>query len=279
MAQRKGRPGMTSRGDTAGLEATRAFLDGLKEELMQEISAGAAVGTIITRSEPAPKSDPLPQGLIWWTGSRGGELNCTFFVGGQAEAWKAFGCGGESSDPAEDGAARFGRCLEKTFERRLGPSTLEGIFGWGQPPESFSATLVLSLLSEGSAPWELHCCFSPELQDALRRDEAPHRAQSAMDPGTPKPPPIGISPVALDLLMDIEVPVRVSFGRTRVRMGELLSMSVGGMIELDQELGDYVDVLVNNCVVARGEVVAVDGNYGVRIIDATPGGRRLLGGS
>jgi flagellar motor switch protein FliN/FliY len=270
---------MTSKGDTAGLQAIRVFLDGLKEELMQEISAAAAVGTTITRSEPAAKSDPLPDGLIWWTGSRGGELDGTLFVGGKAEAWKAFGFGGESGDPAEDAAARFRRCLDKTFERRLGPSTIEGTFGWGEAPESFSATLVLSILSEDSAPSELHCCFSPALQDALRRDQTSHRAQSSMDPGTPKSPPIATSPVALDLFMDIEVPVRVSFGRTRVRMGELLSMSVGGVIELDQDLGEYVDVLVNDCVVARGEVVAIDGNYGVRIIETTPVGRRLPGRS
>lgn len=79
--------------------------------------------------------------------------------------------------------------------------------------------------------------------------------------------------------MDVEVPVRVSFGRTKIRMGELLNMSAGAVIELDQSLGDHVDVLVNNCVIARGEVVAVDGNYGVRILDATAAAGKLLEGT
>ena len=62
-------------------------------------------------------------------------------------------------------------------------------------------------------------------------------------------------------------------------MGELLSMSPGAVIELDQSLGDHVDVLVNNCVIARGEVVAIDGNYGVRILDTTTSAGKLLQGT
>ena len=65
--------------------------------------------------------------------------------------------------------------------------------------------------------------------------------------------------------MDVELPVSVSFGRTRVRLQEILKLITGSIVELDRSISEPVEVIVNNCVVARGEVVVVDGNYGVRI--------------
>jgi flagellar motor switch protein FliN/FliY len=84
----------------------------------------------------------------------------------------------------------------------------------------------------------------------------------------PGEPDQALSPRAsstLNLLMDVELPVSVSFGRTRVRVQEILKLITGSIIELDRSISEPVEVIVNNCVVARGEVVVVDGNYGVRI--------------
>ncbi len=68
-----------------------------------------------------------------------------------------------------------------------------------------------------------------------------------------------------DLLMGVEVPVSVSLGRTTMRVKDLLGLTHGSVVELDQYVGDEVEILVNKCTLAYGEVVAVDGNYGVRI--------------
>ena len=70
---------------------------------------------------------------------------------------------------------------------------------------------------------------------------------------------------SMDILMQVEVPVSVSLGRTRMRMKDLLALSNGSVVELDQHVGEEVEIRVNNCLIALGEVVAVDGNYGVRI--------------
>jgi flagellar motor switch protein FliN len=70
---------------------------------------------------------------------------------------------------------------------------------------------------------------------------------------------------ALDLLLDIELPVSISFGRARLPLDQVSQLTIGSDIELDRSVGDPVDVLVNQSVVARGEVVVIDGNYGVRI--------------
>jgi flagellar motor switch protein FliN/FliY len=69
----------------------------------------------------------------------------------------------------------------------------------------------------------------------------------------------------LDLLMDVAMPVCVSFGKTSLQIREVLKLNTGSIVELNRFVSDPVDVVVNDCVIARGEVVVVDGNYGVRI--------------
>ncbi len=69
----------------------------------------------------------------------------------------------------------------------------------------------------------------------------------------------------MDLLLDIELPVSISFGRIRLPMKDVLKLTTGSIVELDRDVNDPVEVLVNQRLVARGEVVVVDGNYGVRI--------------
>jgi flagellar motor switch protein FliN/FliY len=72
-------------------------------------------------------------------------------------------------------------------------------------------------------------------------------------------------PRTLDLLLDVELPVSVSFGRSRLPVKDVLKLVTGSVIELNRTINEPVEVLVNHCIVARGEVVVVDGNYGVRI--------------
>jgi len=69
----------------------------------------------------------------------------------------------------------------------------------------------------------------------------------------------------MDVLLDVELPVSVSFGRTQLPIKEVLKLTTGSIVELNRSLNEPVDVVVNNCVVARGEVVVIEGNYGVRI--------------
>jgi len=68
-----------------------------------------------------------------------------------------------------------------------------------------------------------------------------------------------------DLLLDVALPVNVSFGRTSLQIREVLKLNTGSIVELNRLVVEPVDVIVNDCVIARGEVVVVDGNYGVRI--------------
>lgn len=91
-------------------------------------------------------------------------------------------------------------------------------------------------------------------------------------PPLPRPdlPELGGGSVAgeqrdLRLLADVQVELAVEIGRVKLPLRELLSLSPGAVLELDRAADAPVDVLVNGCLVARGEVVVIDGEFGVRI--------------
>lgn len=71
----------------------------------------------------------------------------------------------------------------------------------------------------------------------------------------------------LNLLLDIPLKVTVELGRTKKLIKEILEFSQGSIIELDKLAGEPVDILVNNKLIAKGEVVVIDENFGVRVTD------------
>jgi flagellar motor switch protein FliN/FliY len=73
--------------------------------------------------------------------------------------------------------------------------------------------------------------------------------------------------VGLDLLHDVEMEVTAELGRTRMNVRELLALIPGAVIELDRAAGGPADLLVNGRIIARGEVVVVDENFGIRITE------------
>lgn len=68
-------------------------------------------------------------------------------------------------------------------------------------------------------------------------------------------------------LMDVEMNVTVRFGRTEMPLREVVRFGVGSMIELNRSVDEPVELLVNNSPFARGEVVVIDGYYGVRVTE------------
>ncbi len=79
-----------------------------------------------------------------------------------------------------------------------------------------------------------------------------------------------------ELLLDVELPLSISFGRTYLALREVLKLSTGSIVELNCPANAYVDVIVNNCTIARGEVVVIEGNYGVRIDEIISRRERML---
>lgn len=104
------------------------------------------------------------------------------------------------------------------------------------------------------------------------REESPAKAaQNVKEAQSPelKPSAEGVpkTPLDIEFLLDIPLEVSVEIGRTRMLINDLLQLSQGSVIELSKLVGEPFEVLVNEKLVARGEVVVVNERFGVRLTD------------
>lgn len=79
----------------------------------------------------------------------------------------------------------------------------------------------------------------------------------------------------LEMLMDIPVQLTVELGRTRIPIKHILQLAQGSVIELDALAGEPMDVLVNGCLIAQGEVVVVNEKFGIRLTDIVTPSERM----
>ena len=109
-------------------------------------------------------------------------------------------------------------------------------------------------------------------------------ASSAMQKPVAKAPlfaPLNAQPGAggashdIDLILDIPVQVTVELGRTRIPIRNILQLAQGSVIELEAAAGAPMDVLVNGCLIAQGEVVVVNDRFGVRLTDVVSPAERI----
>lgn len=82
----------------------------------------------------------------------------------------------------------------------------------------------------------------------------------------------------MDTIMNINVMLSIQVGKTRMKLKELLKLTKGTVIELNKMAGEPLDILVNDELIAKGEVVVVNGNYGIRITDVTKEASKITGG-
>jgi flagellar motor switch protein FliN len=71
----------------------------------------------------------------------------------------------------------------------------------------------------------------------------------------------------LDLVMDVELNVTLRFGQRQLTLREVLELTTGSVVELDRQIEEPVELLLDGKVIARGEAVVIDGNYGVRVLE------------
>lgn len=141
--------------------------------------------------------------------------------------------------------------------------------------------------------------FAPQAEDAPAAEMPafePEPQPAAVSPAIPvrEPTPIMAAPAAqrahfsplpeqtpahapanIDLLSDLQMSVSVELGRTELSVADVLALGSGSVIELDRLAGEPVDILVNDRLIARGEVVVVDENFGVRIVEVLPRSREV----
>lgn len=144
-------------------------------------------------------------------------------------------------------------------------------------PLSFSLTaddLNMADLIEDEAPEPIRPPFQmprqqppvPPPPQARRQEPPPPVAQRARFAPIPDDAPAPAR-TGIDLLAGLQMNVSVELGRTELTVAEILGLGPGSVIELDRVAGEPVDILVNDRLIARGEVVVVDENFGVRVVE------------
>lgn len=81
----------------------------------------------------------------------------------------------------------------------------------------------------------------------------------------------------LRMLADIPVRMSVEVGSTQLRLTDVLGLAEGSVVELDRQADELLDIMVNGTLVARGEVVTVNGRYGIRVVEIASTEARLAG--
>jgi flagellar motor switch protein FliN len=81
----------------------------------------------------------------------------------------------------------------------------------------------------------------------------------------------------LDLLAGVSLRISVEVGSASIPLRDLLNLGEGSVVELDRAAGDLLDIFANGTLIAKGEIVTVEGRYGIRVVDVVAPDQRALG--
>lgn len=118
-------------------------------------------------------------------------------------------------------------------------------------------------MKEPEPPADDHVDEAPIETESGESDQVNKVSAMELDqfPKTQKPK----TPHNIDMLLDVTLPISIELGRTSMPIQDILNLGPGSVVELSKLAGEPVDLLVNNKMIARGEVVVVDENFGIRV--------------
>lgn len=218
--------------------------------------------------------------LLWWEQPVQAGPDTTIWVGAPAATWEHAGtltlkaAGLETVAPSEAKNTWFeilGQSLSAMARGIGGVLGREVVCEAGaeRAPVASSpywASVTLTFADSSLPPLALS--LSPGLVSVITAPPAAAAEKEETPAETGKAPESGSESArsrTMNLLMEVELPVSISFGKTHLPMKDVLRLTTGSIVELNRTVNDPVDILVNQHLVARGEVVVVDGNYAVRI--------------
>ena len=213
--------------------------------------------------------------IFWWEQHLSPNESCKIWVGAPARTWDELGArtlraAGVDTVEEADAKSTYLEILSQALSglsQALGSqlgmevTCTEGAATQAAPAAGQWAAVEIVYDDTSLPPMLLG--LSPELVAKLELGEQALEKPQTTAPSSPSALPQ--TSKTLDLLLDVELPVSVSFGRAELMLKDVLKLTTGSIVELNRGVSEPVEVIVNNCVVARGEVVVMDGNYGVRI--------------
>jgi len=139
----------------------------------------------------------------------------------------------------------------------------------------FGETVLLLAFTDETEPLDLPAVPTEAAKEAAEEssEQAPVKAE---DPPPPRlAAPTAFAPGGVDLLLDVELEASLRFGSREMPLNEVLDLGAGDVVELDRHVSDPVDLLVGDKIVARGEVVLVNGSFGLRVLEVAEPRKRL----
>lgn len=244
-------------------------------QIVETMSGERPICKVTPGGEYLPPSQPPPPGsdaLLWWEQQLSPEAGAAVWVGAPEPTWQALGSLALRSaglGEAEQGDARntYLEILSQSLSglaQSLGADPGAAVrLEPGQEVVTPPETCKLYQVQVGLGGAEVPALFMALGRVLLEKLGVAREAEGDQQPDRGS----GLSQSAktLDLLMEVELPVCVSFGRAQLPLKDVLKLTTGSIVELNRTVEDPVELIINNCVIARGEVVMVEGNYGVRI--------------
>lgn len=215
--------------------------------------------------------------LIWWEQRFSSGPDAAAWIGAPAKSWEEIGNRVLKSAGVDDGdeetirstyfeiisQALSGVAGALTKRARRETTCLEG--QKSPPPGTTDLKSYSFEITLGDLPFPLLAAFSKSIEDIPETPQETSQAKAALPPASNPARELAEKSHPIDLLLDVELPVSVSFGRAQLALKDVIKLTTGSIIELNRSVSEPVEVIVNNCVIARGEVVVVEGNFGVRI--------------
>jgi flagellar motor switch protein FliN/FliY len=236
------------------------------EQVLSQVSGQTTAFEVSAEPLPGTDSD------LWYTVVAGGTLRgeMTLRLPADSGARLAQKFLGETEPAPSEPSAEHKEALAELLRQIAGQAatTLAASAGGevqfhvaasAAPSWPSAAKACLRTRDEAGTPVAMEIQISAALATALQpRAEAP--AQSA---APPPPPPAAIA--SYERLMDVGLEVKLRFGSRRMMLRDVLALSAGVVVELESNVQSPVDLLLDGRVIAQGEVVVVDGKYGLRV--------------
>jgi len=273
------------------------FVTGWAEQFAEALRSADAEGKLahltLTPAEPHPDAWEAWKDPVWCSVKTEAPDGVALFIGCAHDTVKGLtrGIAGSEDAPAQSGSrAHHGLvrqslvALVSRIEEQTGKQVEFGEAKESIPPADGTLGVEYQV-NLGGVVHLLALVPSQELVDTLLSVVPAMRAEAEMpndsieepEENSPAVPVEQGASVAdnLNVLLDVDLDLSVSFGKAELLLEDVLTLASGSIVELNRSANDPVDVLVNNSIVARGEVVVVDGNYGIRVTEVVSRKERI----
>jgi flagellar motor switch protein FliN/FliY len=263
---------------------TRAYLSAWTAsacDVLEKITGTAFTALDLTPQEVAEEAETLREKGVWlrFTVEKTLKGEQSFGIGKSDALHLAQILMGEPFDPTRDFSSDYQDALAELFRQFAGAAALalkprvggEVSLQWaGYGPGDWKPNIQwgFRLKSEGAPQFLLVILLDPGLGESLASGPPGKAAQpfgASNRCASPTSAAASTGTRNIDLLLDVELPVALRFGKREMPLGSILELSAGAVVELDQKILEPVELLVGGKVVAHGEVVVLDGHYALRV--------------